>query len=66
MNNLTVFQSLLLAAERIARHADLPGKDEAIELCLEDIDELSSVGRISTEQQAVLRDVLLGSLSTAA
>jgi hypothetical protein len=66
MNNTTVFQSLLRAAERIARHANVPGKGEAIDLCLEDIDELSHAGRISTEQRAALRDILSGSVSTAA
>jgi hypothetical protein len=65
MSDATYFERLVATVERIARHTFFPGKDEAVGLCLEDIDELSLEGRITPEQAGVLRGVLLGSPSLA-
>ena len=54
------FERLVTSVERIARHAYYPGIDEAIEQCLEDIDELMHAGRITAEEREALRVVLLG------
>ena len=51
---------LVTSVERIARHAYYPGIDEAIEQCLEDIDELMHADRITAEERDALRVVLLG------
>jgi predicted DNA-binding protein len=66
MDNISYFERLVASAERIARHADYPGKEQAMELCLEDIEDLTLAGRITAEQRIVLREVLLGALSHAA
>jgi hypothetical protein len=66
MNGKTYFDRLAASAERIARHANYPGKDEAVCHCLEDIDDLVLDERITAEQRDRLRAVLLGSLSHAA
>jgi hypothetical protein len=49
------FERLVTSVERIARHAYYPGIDEAIEQCLEDIDELMHAGRITAEEREALR-----------
>ncbi len=59
------FERLVTSAERIARHAYYPGIDEAIEQCLEDIDELMHAGRITAEEREALRIVLLGMTLTS-
>jgi hypothetical protein len=51
---------------RIAGHAHFPGKDEAVDQCLEDIEGLMFEGRITAEQRDVLREILQGSFSHAA
>ena len=51
---------------RIAGHAYFPGKDEAVDQCLEDIEGLVIEGRITAEQRDVLREILQGSFSHAA
>jgi hypothetical protein len=66
MNGTTYFDKLVATAERIARHAQYPGKDQAVGHCLEDIDDLMLEGRINDEQRDRLRAVLLSSLSHAA
>ena len=45
MNGPVYFERLVASVERIARHAYYPGIDQAIELCLEDIDELMHSSR---------------------
>ncbi len=60
MNSSSYFDRLVTSVERIARHAYYPGIDEAIEQCLEDIDELLIGGRITAEEREALRIVLLG------
>ncbi len=59
------FERLVTSVERIARHAYYPGIDEAIDQCLEDIDELLHEGRITSEEREALRIVLLGMSLTA-
>jgi len=59
------FERLVTSVERIARHTYYPGIDEAIEQCLEDIDELMHAGRITAEEREALRIVLLGMTLTS-
>lgn len=60
MNSLSYFERLVATTEMIARHAAYPGKDQAVGQCLEDIDDLRHDGRITPEQQDLLRNILLG------
>ena len=60
MDNAAYFQKLIGTVTRIARHSFYPGKEEAVELCLEEIEELRDSGRIDAEQMARLRELLLG------
>jgi hypothetical protein len=66
MNSNSYFERLVASAERIARHAYYPGKEQAVGQCLEDIEDLMLTGRITTEQRDVLREVLQGALSHSA
>jgi hypothetical protein len=66
MTGTTYFDRLIASAERIARHAEYPGKQQALGQCLEDIDDLAIAERITNEQRELLRSVLLGALSHAA
>lgn len=66
MNHATYFERLAYSVERIAHHAYYPGKEEAVEDCLEDIEELSLEGRITAGQRDLLREVLEGALLHAA
>jgi NTE family protein len=54
------FDRLIGSVTQIARHSYYPGKEEAVELCLEEIEELRDSGQISVEQLATLRELLLG------
>ncbi len=60
------FERLVGVVERVAHHPYFPGKQETVDLCLEDIQGLSLDGLITAEQEDVLRDVLLGTSSLAA
>ena len=60
------FERLAANVLRIARRPGFAAKQQAVELCLEDIDELRLAGRITAEQAGVLRETLLGSLGMAA
>jgi hypothetical protein len=60
MNGSEYFERLVALVERIARHAYYPGIDEAIEQCLQDVDDLLISGQISGDQREALRFVLLG------
>lgn len=64
-DQLRLFRCLVTSVERIARHVYYPGIDEAIEHCLEDLDELTAAGRITPEEREALRIVLLGMTMTA-
>ena len=66
MNDTTYFDRLVASTLRIARHSWHPGKDQAIELAVEDIEGLILAGRISGPQGDVLREILLGDRSHAA
>ena len=66
MNAASYFSRLVSSVSRIAGHAHFPGKDEAVDQCLEDIEGLVIEGRITPEQRDVLREVLEGSFSHAA
>jgi hypothetical protein len=66
MDDATYFERLAANVARIARHPDFPAKPHAVELCLQDIDDLSLAGRINAEQAGALRATLLGSTCRAA
>jgi hypothetical protein len=66
MNSLGYFENLVASVERIARHAYYPDIDQAINQCLEDIDDLRDEERITPEQREALRFVLLGMTLSAA
>ena len=66
MNDATYFDRLAANVIRIARHPHFAAKQQAVESCLEDIDDLSLAGRITAEQAGVLRRTLLGSHGRAA
>ncbi len=52
------FERLVASVERIARHAFFPGKQQAVELCVEDVESLIASGRITADQGAILLDIL--------
>jgi hypothetical protein len=54
----TLFPQLLNSVERIARHADYPGKAQAIDQCVADVDELIVAGQITPDQGATLQAIL--------
>jgi hypothetical protein len=60
MNDPVCFERLVASVEQIARHSYYPGIDQAINLCLDDIDELWGLGQITAEQREALRFVLMG------
>ncbi len=60
MRDHTYFDRLIRSAELIARHAHYPGKQEAVEQCVEDVAELSRSGRITAEQGDVLLGIIRG------
>jgi hypothetical protein len=65
MNSRTDFERLVVWVQRVARHAYYPGIEQAIDHCLEDIDELMHSGRITAEQREALRFLVLGITLTA-
>jgi NTE family protein len=60
VDRTTYFEKLVGSVTRIARHSYYPGKEEAVEICLSEIEDLADAGRISIVQLAALRDLLLG------
>ena len=66
MDDATYFERLAANVIRIARHSGFAAKRQAVDLCLEDIDDLRLAGRITAEQAGVLRATLLGSSCRAA
>jgi hypothetical protein len=66
MRDATYFERLAANVSRLARHPYFPAKQQAVDLCLEDIDDLSITGRITAEQAGVLREILSESLCRAA
>jgi hypothetical protein len=66
MNGPVYFERLVESVEKIARHAYYPGIDQAVELCLDDIDELMHTNQITADQRDALRLLLLGITLTGA
>lgn len=58
MNHMTYFERVRANVSRIAGHPGFAAKQQAIELCLEDIDDLRLAGRITAEQAGILRQTL--------
>jgi hypothetical protein len=65
MNSPGYFARLVSCVQGVARHAYYPGIDQALDQCLEDIDDLRHSGRITAEQREALRFLLLGVTLTA-
>ena len=66
MDDATYFERLAAIVSRLAHHPYFPAKQHALDLCLEDIADLSEAGRITAEQACALREKLLGALVRAA
>jgi hypothetical protein len=66
MDDATYFERLAANVSRIARHPYFPAKPHAVDLCLQDIDDLVLAGRITAEQASAFRATLLGSSCRAA
>ena len=49
MDDATYFERLAANVIRIARHSGFAAKQQAVDLCLEDIDDLRLAGRITAE-----------------
>jgi hypothetical protein len=65
MNSHGYFERLVMGVQRVACHAYYPGIGQAIDQCLEDIDELMHSGRITAEQREALHSLVLGVTLTA-
>ncbi|HWT78608.1 MAG TPA: hypothetical protein VN648_07370, partial [Candidatus Methylomirabilis sp.] len=60
MDKASYFEKLVGTLSRIARHSYYPGKEDTVERCLEEVEELRLSGQITAEQSATLRELLLG------
>ena len=60
MDKASYFEKLVESLSRIASHSYYPGKEDAVEQCLEEVEEIRLSGQITAEQSAALRDLLLG------
>lgn len=60
MSDARYFDRLLETAGLIARHADYPGKQQVIDRCREEVEDLTSSGTISTAEAAILQEILQG------
>ncbi|MBV8311863.1 MAG: hypothetical protein JO344_15885 [Planctomycetaceae bacterium] len=60
MNKSSYFEKLVGSLSRIASHSYYPGKEDTVEQCLEEVEEIRLSGRITAEQSATLRELLLG------
>ena len=60
MDKASYFEKLVESLSRIASHSYYPGKEDVIERCLEEVEEIRLSGKITTEQSVALRDLLLG------
>lgn len=56
---MSYYERLRASAERIARHAAFPGKQDAMDQCRMDLEDLLVTGRITVEQRDLLREILL-------
>lgn len=52
------FEGLVRVVGLFARHPDFPGKSDAVEECVEDIEERSRAGRLTPSQRSRLLDIL--------
>ena len=66
MSRPPYYQRLMETVQLIARHADYPGKQVAVEQCVEDVEDLSRAGRITPPQREALLEILLGACTAAA
>ena len=66
MDDATYFERLAANVSRIARHPHFLAKRHAVDLCLQDIDDLWLAGRITAAQADVLRETLQDSPCRAA
>jgi NTE family protein len=64
VDNASYFEKLFGSVTRIVRHSYYPGKEEAIELCLEEVTHLRIAGRITDEQLETLHELLTGEESS--
>ncbi|MFO0890662.1 MAG: hypothetical protein U0790_16150 [Isosphaeraceae bacterium] len=60
MSSPTYFDRLRGSVTRIARHAYFPGKEDAVEQCLEEIEQLRDAERITRDEFSMLREILAG------
>ena len=60
MNKASYFEKLVGSVSMIVSHSYYPGKEDAVEQCLEEVEEIRLSGQITAEQSATLRDLLLG------
>lgn len=60
MTQLSYFERLLESVDLIARHAYYPGKHAVVAQCAEEIADLRHSGRITGDQEELLRDILSG------
>ena len=60
MDKSSYFEKLVGSLSRIASHSYYPGKEDTVEQCLEEVEEIRLSGRITAEQSATLRELLLG------
>jgi NTE family protein len=60
LDNASYFEKLVGSISRIASHSYYPGKDETVERCLDEVEEIRLSGQITAEQSATLRELLLG------
>jgi hypothetical protein len=59
MSSPNYFDRLVMCVQRVARHSYYPGIEQAIDQCLDEIDELTHLGLITAEQRGVLRSLVL-------
>lgn len=60
MDKASYFEKLVGSLSRIASHSYYPGKEDTVERCLEEVEEIRLSGQITAEQSATLRELLLG------
>ncbi len=58
MTKLSHFERLVESVDLIARHVDYPGKQEVVNRCAEEIEELFRAGQINDSQEGFLLQIL--------
>jgi hypothetical protein len=56
--NAEVFERIERTTHRIARHSYYPGKDEVIQTCMEEIEEMCQDGKLTFDQRSRLISIL--------